>query len=145
MCQRKMNHLCRIKLAVLLLLLLGGCRTTPPLDKADKDKYGYRLKPRIVDGVLVFLDLQQIDLDNDGKKEIVGIYNAGLNLRGVKVIKENSQTDNKVIFSKVFNTNNLRIKIKKGVLTLIMKDRDSAGCGLTKFYHWDGKEFIFAR
>lgn len=145
MCQRQMNSLCRIRLAVLLLLLLGGCSTTPPLDKADKSKYEYRLKPRIVEGVLAFLDLQQIDLDNDGQKEIVGIYNAGLRLRGVKIIKENSQIDNKVIFSKVFNTNNLSVKVKNGVLTLIIKDRDSAGCGLTKFYHWDGKEFILAR
>lgn len=91
--------------------------------------------------VLSFIDLKEFDADKDGEKEIAAIYNAGLNLRGVKIIKINDQLGRNVIFSKVFNTNDLRLKVSHGLLSLMVKDQYSSGCGLNKFYIWDGKEF----
>lgn len=128
------------------ILVLCGCSTIRFSEKSDKSdksrvKNAVNQEPKITDDVLNFIDLKEIDLDNDGGNEIAAIYNAGLNLRGVKVIKLNKQAGRRVIFAKVFNTNDLRFKVKKGVLTLIAKERDSAGCGLNKFYVWEGNEF----
>lgn len=133
----------QIKILFVIILVLCGCSTLRLAEKSDKSKVKYTInqKPKITDDVLKFIDLKEIDLDNDGEKEIAAIYNAGLNLRGVKVIKINNPAGKSVIFAKVFNTNDLRFKVRKGLLTLIVRDRDSAGCGVNKFYVWEGEKF----
>lgn len=141
---KRQNHIYyQFKILFVAILTLCGCSTIRPSGRADKSKAKNAIiqEPKITKDVLNFIDLKEIDLNNDGEKEIVAIYNAGLNLRGVKVIKINNQAGRKVIFSKVFNTNDLRFKVRNGVFTLIVKERDSAGCGLNKFYVWEGKEF----
>ncbi len=133
----------RIKILFVFVLILCGCSTAGFSGKSGKseDNYSFNQKPKITADVIKFIDLKEFDLDNDGEKEIMAIYNAGLNLRGVKIIRVNSQADKTVIFTKVFNTNDLRFEARNGLFTLIVKDQDSAGCGLNKFYVWDGKDF----
>lgn len=143
MSNRKKAFSYEVKVLCVFSLVLCGCTTARFSEKYDKskDKYALNQRPRITEDVLKFIDLKEIDLDNDGEKEIVAIYNAGLNLSGIKIIRVNSQADKTVVFTKVFNTHALRLEVRKGVLTLIVKDQDSAGCGLNKFYVWDGKDF----
>ncbi len=142
--KKRQNHICyQTEILFMSILVLCGCSTIRFLEKSDKAKVkdAVNQEPKITDDILNFIDLKEIDLDNDGENEIAAIYNAGLNLRGVKVIKINSPAGRSVIFAKVFNTNDLRFKIRKGLLTLIVKDRDSSGCGVNKFYIWEGKKF----
>lgn len=131
------------KILFVLFFVLCGCSTLRLSQESGKPQAKTEIIQiaELTDDVVSFIDLKEIDLDNDGENEMVAIYNAGLNLRGVKVIKLNNSTGRKVIFSKVFNTNDLRFKVKKGVGTLIVKYRNSAGCGWNKFYVWQGKEF----
>lgn len=144
--KRKNYIVYRFQILFIAFLLLCGCSTirfSGKSDKSDKsnDKYAPNRKFEVREDVLSFIDLKEVDVDKDGEKEIVAIYNAGLNLRGVKVIKVNNQVGRNVIFTKVFNTNNLRLKVRQGLLILMVKDQYPAGCGLNKFYIWDGKEF----
>ena len=142
---KRQNHIYRqFKILFVSTLLLCGCSTIRLSEKPDKSKVKNAVidnKPKITDGVVSFIDLKEIDLDNDGEKEIAAIYNAGPNLRGVKVIKVNNSAGRRVICVKLFNTNDLRFKIRKGVFTLIAKDRDSIGCGVNRFYVWEGEGF----
>ena len=143
MLSRKKTMHYRIKILVLFVLILCGCSGTRFSEKSAKSQDSYLLnqKPKVTADVVKFIDLREVDMDNDGKKEIVAIYYAGLNLRGVKILKVDVQAEKNVIFTKVFNTNDLRFEERKGLLTLIAKDQDSAGCGLNKFYVWDGTDF----
>jgi len=129
-------------LFVLMLFLLSGCVTPPKLKP---------LKPQArssaLDGVLVFRDLEQVDLDKDGKKEIVAIYTAGANSSGVKVIKFYGDKGD-VIFERIFNTPNVKFAIKDNNPCLIVEVTEQAtGCTthrLKGVYRWDGKVFTFA-
>ncbi len=141
---KRQNYINRqYKILFVSVLVLCGCSTIRLSEKSDKSKAkdAVMQEPKIIDDVVSFIDLKEIDLDNDGEKEIVAIYNAGVNLRGVKVIKVNNSAGRKVICSKVFNTNDLRVKVRKGVFTLVVKDRNSMGCGINRFYVWEGEGF----
>lgn len=142
--KRQREFFCGIRILFIMVFALCGCSAMRLSKKTGEAKESYvpNLTPKLREDVVRFIDLKELDLDNDGKKEIVAIYNAGLNLRGVKVIKDNVPADKNVIFAKVFNTNDLRFELRNGLPMLIAKDNNSAGCGLTKFYVWDGKGFI---
>ena len=125
----------RIKiLFVLTLFLLSGCITT---SKAPEPQ----VKKRVLDDVLVFRDLQQVDLDNDGKKEIVAIYATAVNSSGVKVIKFDKDKGD-VVFEHVFNSPNVKFVMKGNIPTLIVEEIIPAtGCKLKNIYRWNGKAF----
>mgnify|MGYP001604071316 FL=1 len=126
----------RIKiLFVLTLFLLSGCITT---SKAPEPQ----VKKRVLDDVLVFRDLQQVDLDNDGKKEIVAIYATAVNSSGVKVIKFDKDKGD-VVFEHVFNSPpNVKFVMEDNIPTLIVEETIQAtGRKLKSIYRWNGKAF----
>ncbi len=133
--KRQIRGVFRIKiLFVLMLFLLSGCITTP---KASEPQ----AKKRVLDDVLVFRDLQQVDLDNDGKKEIVAIYATVVNSNGVKVIKFDNEKG-EVVFERVFNSQNLKFVMNGNIPTLIVEEIIPAtGSKLKSIYHWNGKAF----
>ncbi len=75
------------KVLFVIIILLFGCspvkKKPVSLDLAKKE-----VKKSLLDEVLVFKDLQQVDLDSDGKKEIIGVYSTpAIYTTGVIVIK----------------------------------------------------------
>jgi len=126
----------RIKiLFVLILFLLSGCATTSKAPEPQARK-------GVLDDVLVFRDLEQVDLDNDGKKEIVAIYSTAVNSSGVKVIKfHNDKGD--VVFERVFNnTPNVKFVMKDNIPSLVVEETGKIrGPKLKNIYRWDGKAF----
>lgn len=128
-------------LFVLILFLLSGCATPP---KAPMPKP--QVKKGVLDGVLVFHHLEQIDLDNDGAKEIVAIYTTGINASGVKVIKFHNDTGD-VIFERIFATPDVKFAMQGNMPTIITEETaQAAGCTrrvLKSIYRWDGKGFTF--
>jgi len=121
-------------LFALILFLLSGCVTTSKAPESE-------VKKGVLDDVLVFRDLEQIDLDKDGVKEIVAIYATGINSTGVKVIKfHNDKGD--VIFEHIFNTPSVKFAIKDNIPTLMVEETiQTTGSKLKSIYHWDGKAF----
>lgn len=124
-------------LFVLVLSLLSGCVTPSSAPKTQAKK-------GVLDDVLTFRDLQQVDLDKDGIKEIVAIYATGINSSGVKVIKFHNDIGD-VIFGRIFNTTDVKFAMNDNVPTLIVERtvqaRGCAGSRLKSIYHWDGKAF----
>ena len=126
----------RIKiLFVLTLFLLSGCVTT---SKAPKPE----VKKRVLDDVLVFRDLQQIDLDNNGTKDIIAVYSTNVNSSGVKVIKFDKDKGD-VVFERVFNNPpNVKFVMEDNIPTLIVEETIPAtGRKLKSIYRWNGKAF----
>jgi len=125
----------RIKiLFVLTLFLLSGCVTTPKASKPE-------VRKGVLDDVLVFRDLQQVDLDNDGTKDIIAVYSTALNLSGVRVIKFDKDKGD-VVFERVFNTPNVKFMMEDNIPTLIVEETiQAAGRKLKNIYRWDGKAF----
>lgn len=123
---------CGIKILFMILFLLGGCATTK-----------LPAKKEILADVVVFKDLQQIDLDKDGDKEIVAVYATNSNSTGVRVIKTNKQKGKHIISEQIFNTSYVKFHLKNGTPSIIVRQPEyAAGCGLKKIYHWDGKAFV---
>ena len=125
----------RIKiLFVLTLFLLSGCVTTSKTPEPE-------VRKSALDDVLVFRNLQQVDLDNDGKKEIVAIYATAVNSSGVRVIKFDKDKGD-VVFEHVFNSQNLKFAMEDNVPTLIVEETIQAtGRKLKSIYRWNGKAF----
>ena len=127
-------------LFVSILFLLSGC-VTPSKAPMPQPRRG------ALEDVLVFRDLQQVDLDNDGIKDIVAIYAMSAYSSGVKVIKfHNGKGD--VIFERVFDTPTVKFAMKDNVPVLITEQKvEIAGCMSGRFksiYRWDGKAFKLA-
>ena len=122
-------------LFVLILFLLSGCATT---SKAPKPE----VRKRVLDDVLVFRDLQQVDLDNNGTKDIIAVYSTNVNSSGVKVIKFDKDKGD-VVFEHVFNSPpNVKFVMEDNIPTLIVEETIQAtGRKLKSIYRWDGKAF----
>jgi len=122
-------------LFVSTLFLLSGCVTT---SKAPKPE----VRKRVLGDVLVFRDLQQVDLDNDGTKDIIAIYSTTLNSSGVKVIKFDKDKGD-VVFERVFNNPpNVKFMMQDNIPNLIVEETIQAtGRKLKSIYRWDGKAF----
>ena len=119
---------------IFLLGLAGGCSTTPPHKKEAKKGF--------MDDVSSFLDLQEIDLDKDGTKEIIAIYATGVNSSGVKVIKFDKEGGN-IIFERIFNTPNTKFEMRKGIPVIKFEETgQAAGRRVKGAYRWDGKAFV---
>lgn len=100
------------------------------------------VKKKLTWDVITFRDLQQVDLDNDGEKDIVAVYVPSLNCSGVKVIRVTKQKG-EVVFNKTFMTPNAKIEIKNGVPMIIIRDINLfAGLGAKKIYLWNGNTFV---
>jgi hypothetical protein len=138
--------ICRLPVFPLALLFLSGCSTLSEkpalLPKAPPAVSPVKAQEsrKILDDVLVFLDLQEVDLDADGKKEIVAVYSAGENSSGVKVAKFDNGKGS-IIFNRIFNNKNTKLEIKNGIPCIISEDYDSAGRKLKRSYLWDGTTF----
>ena len=134
--KRQISSIFKMKiLFVLMLFLSSGCVTTSKAPEPQARK-------SVLDDVLVFRDLQQVDLDNDGKKEIVAIYSTAVNSSGVKVIKfHNDKGD--VVFERVFNnTPNVKFVMKDNIPSLVVEETGKIrGRKLKSIYRWDGKAF----
>lgn len=136
-------HICHILkieiLFVFMFFLLFGCKTMPTQQPAAKKG--------ALDDVLVFRDLQQVDLDNDGVKDIVAIYATPDNLSGVKAVRFHDGKG-EVVFEYIFDTPNVKFAMKDSKPTLIVEQKDEAtGCTggrIKSVYQWDGKAFTSA-
>lgn len=121
---------------VLMLSFSFGCKTAPKQPPA--------VKKGILDDVLVFRDLQQVDLDNDGIKDVVAIYATADNLTGVKAIISRDGKG-EVAFEDVFNTADVKLAMKDNRPALIVEQKnESTGCAdgrIKSVYQWDGKAF----
>jgi len=138
MVKRQISNMLGLEMSfVLILFLLSGCVTSSKAPKTQAQQ-------GVLDDVVVFRDLQQVDLNNDGTKETVAIYTAGPNSSGVKVIKF-SNGKGEVIYKQVFNTPNIKFMIKDNLPTLMVEQKSSSSgwaMGTKSFYHWDGKTFM---
>ena len=104
------------------------------------------IKKKITGDVLVFRDLEQIDLNHDGTKAIVAVYTTKSNLGAVKVIKIIDEKTGEIIFKQTFNTTNIKFRMSKGKSLILVKEKDYLfGWGMNSVYQWDGKNFIFIR
>ncbi len=137
MVKRQISNMLGLEIPlVLVLFLLSGCATPSNAPKPQAQQ-------GVLDDVVVFRDLQQVDLNNDGTKETVAIYTAGANSSGVKVIKFlNGKGD--VIYRQTFNTPNVKFMMKDNLPTLMVEQKSSStgwAMGTKSFYRWDGKAF----
>lgn len=99
-------------------------------------------KKKVLQDVLVFRDLPQIDLDNDGEKEIVAVYAIDPQSSGVKVIKVSNEDGKNIIFKKAFGTPHIEFEVIDGVPAITVRELNpSGGCEVKKIYYWDGKAF----
>jgi len=138
-----------------LVLLVGGCSTlhkkSPVKDAATLKKgegfssgvsSGESRKPQITQDVMVFSDLEKIDLNNDGNEEIVALYKTPLGSTGVKVISLAGSAEGNILFSRYFDSPDVQYKLRDGIPTIVVRgEGDVAGCGVNKAYCWDGKAF----
>lgn len=100
------------------------------------------LRPRFTDDVLVFRDLQYIDLNNDGTKEIVAIYETASGSTGVKVIKMKGNDHGEVLFKHLFIGSKVKFEAKGGLALIVVEESGSGICRrLKKSYYWDGSAF----
>jgi hypothetical protein len=129
---------CGIQILCIIVFLLAGCATakkTPPQARQER-------RPSVWDGVSVFRDLQEIDLDGDGQKEIIAIYAATGNTSGVKVIKLHTG-EGEIIFARAFNTPNTKFMVKKGVPIILCDEvGPTTGRRFKGAYRWDGRAFV---
>lgn len=131
------------KVLFVVIILLFGCSTAkkkPVIQDVAKKE----VKKTLLDELLVFKDLQQIDLDSDGIKEIIGVYSTPtIYTTGVVVIKIRGTGQKEILYKKIFNTPNVSLKIVRGLPNIIVVDKDSnTGCGFSRVYRWDGKNFV---
>lgn len=142
----KVILVCCLEVFFPVLLLLSGCsaltKKAAPMPKASGASLPAKEKesPKILDDVLVFLDLQEVDLDADGKKEVVAVYACGENSSGVKVVKSINGKDS-VIFNRIFSSKNTKFQVKNGIPSIVAEEYDSAGRKLKRAYLWDGAAF----
>ena len=150
--KKRQKDLCLgIIIVFLIPLIFGGCVTTTKktgsvsaLKHRNISKHYIKKTNLIRNDVKVFRDLQELDLDNDGEKEIIAIYSTYLNLGGVKIIKVN---DGKVdvIFKHLSGTPIIKFEVIKSIPTIILEDIDFAsGHRVRKIYRWRNKSFILS-
>jgi len=133
-----------IQFLLIALFLTVGCST---LNKGvcQRSRPKMAQKKKITNDVLVFLDLQQIDLDQDRQNEIIAVYSTNMNATGVKVIKFHGKGCD-IIYHRSFNSQSTRLRIEKGTPIITVEGTDyPVGCGLKNTYIWDGKAFVLSR
>ena len=102
-----------------------------------------KAEEKLSDDVQTFLNLQELDLDNDGASEIIAVYVNSANVNCVKVIKTIAGNKGTVLFKESFPVSDIKLDIKGRLPILTVKKIDSAtGRKSDKTYHWDGKAFI---
>jgi hypothetical protein len=100
-------------------------------------------KKIVMDDVLFYHDLQEIDLNEDEKPEIVAIYTNNLNLGAVKVLKIKDDKIEGVIFQETFNSPEIKFQVKEGMPIIIVKEKSYPfGFKTSKVYQWNGRAFI---
>lgn len=124
-----------------IALMLSGCATER---KSVVSRKGAGKSSAISEDVLVFRDLQQIDLDGDGKKEILAVYTTSSNSSGVKVIKINEREKGIMIFEKKFGLPpETEFKVIKETPAITVKKTDPISKKTSKeIYVWAGKAFV---
>lgn len=111
--------------------------------KAGRESSAKKIARQFTDDVVVFLNLHQIDLDNDGQKDIVALYTTrDANSRGVKVIKVRNGKGN-IIYKHIFNNPFATMEIKKEIPRIIVKERSTAMFfSPISIYRWNGQMFV---
>jgi len=128
-------------IAVSVLIFLSGCVTLP--SRESRKPLHWR---GITNDAVVFRDLQQVDLDKDGEKEMIAVYATAANNSGVKVIKfYNGKGE--VIFGRHFESPYIKLMMEKNTPVLITEEitQVAAGCSGVRtrnVYRWNGKAFI---
>jgi len=127
-------------------LLCGGCATAPrkavTQPEAGKPEAAAAQCPKVTQDVKVFRALRQIDLDNDGSKEIVAIYDTNSNVCGVKVLKDvNGQAQ--IIFEQIFEDPAVRFEVIEGTPTILFCQAvQNTGYKIDRSYSWNGTTFV---
>jgi|GEM_PF-3169877 len=126
-----------------MTLFSGGCVSAPKAAKPGVPPSAAVVSQpqKVTQDVKVFRALQQIDLDNDGVKEIVAIYDTNNNTCGVKVLKDvNNQA--RIIFERLFDDPNVKFEVVKGTPRIFFcQASQNAGPKTARSYSWDGKTF----
>ncbi len=148
----------KVGMQLLLLFFLSGCVTVkkealPPVNMVKPDAAAQKMAPsgglsrkeldnKLTDDVISFTDLQQIDLNKDGKNEIVALYIAKGDLSGVKVISADDGKCGNVLFRRIFDTKNAKLEIKDGIPVVMFEEFGPSGRLSKKTLVWDGVTFI---
>lgn len=146
----------KIGVLCLPLILLYSCTTVEkktassisvkemPVVKRDVVARRVVKKNVLTNDVKFFYDLQEVDLFQDGRKEIVAVYATGENLSGVKVIEDKKGRGN-IIFTRIFTTPNTKFKIINGIPAIVFEEVNLSTDRRTKRnYLWNGKTFVLA-
>jgi len=125
-----------------LLLILPGCVTSKKGGPPPGEAVGKKME--ISGDVMAFRDLQEIDLDGDGKKEIVAVYTTSSNSTGIKVIKTNENKKGVIVFEKKFELSpDIEFKVIENTPTITVKKTDPVTKKSSKeILRWDGKAFV---
>jgi hypothetical protein len=126
-------------LQILIIIFALGCVTTKNKTVSTKQVFPRKL----TDDVVFFRNLQQVDLDNDGQKDIVALYVNHYNLNAVKIIKPNNKGRGNVVFKQIFSSNDAVMRISNGTPVIIVKERFSIPWFTQKkAYRWNGEGFM---
>jgi hypothetical protein len=148
MATRRIKFCYKIEIIFLTLFLLYSCasvdkKTGSPLAKGRP--FGLRKKAAnktLTDDVLGFLDLKQIDLDNDAQKDIIALYTNTEHLSSVKVIKvRNNQGE--VVYKQTIGNRHVKIDVKSGTPVIIIKEAPFIFGN--RVLRWNGETFVKER
>ena len=89
--------------------------------------------------VLGFLDLKQIDLDNDAQKDIIALYTNTEHLSSVKVIKVRNNKG-EVVYKQTMGNNDVRIDVENGMPVIIVKE--APFIFRNRILRWNGEAFV---
>lgn len=139
----RLNFYYKITIVFLSLFLLCSCATshketgsaaiskekTKQLNTriqriAQRKPFGLRrsnANKTLTGDVLVFLDLKQVDLDNDAQKDIIALYTNTEQLLSVKVIRV-KDTGGEVVYKEVIGKKHVKIDVKEDIPLIIIKE-----------------------
>jgi hypothetical protein len=139
------------------LMLSAGCSTTeekvagPATTKKVAGPAAAKedMRKKFMPDAVVIYDLQEVDLDRDGRKEIVAIYMIDPHSTGVKVIKVDADQKENVIFKEVYKSSDVKFKMDRDSVMLVVKPqvKPRSGCAAVrgKLYRWDGSAFAMVK
>lgn len=149
MAKRQIALLLALQIIFVVIFFSFGCSTlkkpvleTSVLKSKSEQGFSPELKRLLTDDVMVFVDLWQVDMDNDGQKDILALYNTDFYGRGVKVIKIDNGAGS-VIFKCFFAPRDIKIEMKKGIPLIVVNEENVLPwMSSRKVFVWNGEAFV---